>query len=82
MIDELVEENFQSVNSDEDDSEELIFPSFDEALKSVKTLRKCFMCHMTDEKTFFEINSINNALCHSKRNSEHQTSIKYFFFKL
>ena len=81
-IGELVEENFQYVNSDEDDGEELISPSFNEALKSVETLRKYFMCHMTDEKTFFELNSVNNALFHSKRNSAHQITIKEFFFKL
>ena len=42
-IDELDEENFQYVSSDEDDSKELIFPSFNKGLKSFETPRKYFM---------------------------------------
>lgn len=81
-IDELVQENIQDVSSDEDDSEELISPSFSEALNSVETLRKYFMCHTTEEKTFFELNSISNALHRSGKSSARQTSIKDFFFFL
>ena len=54
-IDELVKENFQDVCNDEDDNEELIFSSFNEVLRSVETLRKHFMCHRAEEKTFFYI---------------------------
>ena len=52
-IDELIEENFQDDSNDEDDREKLISTSFNEALRSVVTLRKYFMCHTTEGKTFF-----------------------------
>ena len=54
-IDELVEDYFQDVSNDEDDSEEIISPFFNEVLRSVQTLRKYFTCHTTEEKTFFKI---------------------------
>ena len=53
--DELIKENFQDVSSGEDNSKELISSSFNEALKRVETLRKYFMCHTTEKKTFFLI---------------------------
>ena len=82
-IDKLVEENFQDVSNDEDDSQELISPSFNEALRSVETLSEYILCHTIDmmEKKhfFFQLNSINNALHRTKRNSAHITFIKDFF---
>lgn len=77
-ISELVGGKFQEdVNSDEDENEDIISPSFKNTLNSIETLRKMFM----EEKTFFELHLTNNiCIKFIQHNKLCLTFIKYHFF--
>lgn len=80
-IDELIENTLPEANlsDDEEDCEEVIPPSFKDAMDCIEKLRNYFVCQNTSEKTFNELNSIQNAVLKTHRQSVRQTSITDFF---
>ncbi|GBN49628.1 hypothetical protein AVEN_206581-1 [Araneus ventricosus] len=63
IMDELIEEKSSGANLIDD---EIIPPSFKDAIDFDEKLRTHFFCQKTSEKTFNEINSIHNAVLNTR----------------
>lgn len=68
-------------SSSDDDIEEALIspPTFKEAISYVEAIRNYFICHETEQKTFQQLNFIQNAVIETQRSSSHQTTVMEFF---
>ncbi|XP_042898736.1 tigger transposable element-derived protein 6-like [Parasteatoda tepidariorum] len=84
-VDELIQNTQSEPHSDSEDDvecQQIVPPTFQDAMNSIETLRTYFLYHNTSDKFFQDLDSLHRSLIKAQRQSSHQTTVDNFFCKL